>query len=244
MKIILVIGLMSLSLLTFAEERTFRLTPGTSTDDGLAIGWGVKDTKVDFEAAEESEEARIKFFELYDEKFVNYIVDSERQKVLLTIEVPSELGWVSGNFGGIHIGNHYSADLVSVPSASTTDNKLILLQQSYKWSSFLTQAYWLELGATQMKILKTFDFNELYNRALRAKLTAEQIQLLDERSPSYILEDESYDSDPTISIEATTPKCHENCTWVMIKSKVKIAVENNDLKVVVLDVDFKTYVEE
>ncbi len=181
-KTLLLICLFLFSATVLARTRWYRINPETATSDGLAIAWGVRDVPVDFEMVEQSDDSILAFLKKYDNMFVNYLVDIEREIILS--EIPSESFF--GRIGNYTLGNHYSVSMIKLPDVPGLgeNQTAVLLSQNWKWDNFFSDVFIVEKTDKATTLLKHFDLKDIFRDEINKKLNWISVRLFITR-PSF-----------------------------------------------------------
>ncbi len=225
----------------FAAGREFRINPETVTRHGFATAWGVRDTTIDFEAVEQSDETIQNFLTKYDGQIVNYIVDVERNLILA--EIPSDAYY--GHLGDLTLGNFYSLTLNEIETASglQSGQYILYLTENWKWDNSFSDAYLIGKNGQQTTMIKHYDLKDDVHEALNTQLSEYQKKILENKALNYELVTDPVKATYTLKINGYIPKCSENCEIVDITADADFNVINTGVPMELKNVQFSTHQE-
>lgn len=228
-KILIILGLFLLTQTSYARTRWYRINPETVTSDGLAIAWGVRDVPVDFEAVEQTDESIEAFLNKYDNMFVNFLVDVERETILS--EIPSQSFF--GRLGNYSLGNHYSVTMVKlqdVPGLGENQSA-ILLSQNWKWDNFFSDVFIIEKNSRTTTLKKHYDLKDVFRDEINKKLNWVQRQTLYNKALLYNIDKSEGERIYKLSVSGYIPKCTESCETISIVSDVELNILPEEFQV-------------
>lgn len=236
-KILIILGLFLLTQASYARTRWYRINPETVTPDGLAIAWGVRDVPVDFETIEQSDESIDAFLKKYDNMFVNYLVDVEREIILS--EIPSQSFF--GRIGNYSLGNHYSVTMLKIPDVPGLgeNQTAILLSQNWKWDNFFSDAFIIEKTPRSTSLIKHFDLKDVFRDEINKKLNWVQRQTLYNKALIYRLEKLDGEQFIKLFVDGSIPKCTENCETISIDATVEFNLSPDDFQIQLKNLKYK-----
>ena len=170
---------------TDGGERLFRVNRQSISDDGYAIGWGVKGQSVDFEALDHKTPEEIADFESKS-KIVNYVVEIENNLIISEINNEDMLDY---RIAGSRRGNHYSVGTEKIAINNLDyDKEAFAVVQNYKWSNEISNLYIMkrgDMGISTVLNLAGGKFDEMLKTAILKDLKKkDQIDLFKNGSTS------------------------------------------------------------